>query len=426
MTTTSHPVPISLNKVPSNDIYGRRTGSPGEEARIRSLANTEDDLGRALGNPKIDRLARILDSVPRRQYVKQATPIESMENLTQLLGGAELFIKRDDLLPLAGGGSKTRKLEYLVQAAIDEGADILVTCGAVQSNHCRLTASAAAREGIDCHLILEERIPGSYKPDAGGNNYAFALLGATTSVVAEGGVPEEEARIIAKLRAEGRRPFLVPGGGSNELGSLGYARAALEVVQWTRDHGAFDAIVLCSGSGGTHAGMLAGLRAAGDHTPVIGISTRAAADAQARKIHGLSTRTSASLGEGDIPSDHVIVRDAYVGPGYSLPTDEMAEAIQLFARRESIFLDPVYTGKAAAGLIDLVRSGELGLGKRVLFLHTGGAPSLFHYQTLPDDVPADEAAPAKPLGLHFDSLRVSRDEMSAIYGRYVVDEAGSS
>jgi hypothetical protein len=147
-----------------------------------------------------------------------------------MLGGAELFIKRDDLLPLAGGGSKTRKLEYLVQAALDAGADTLVTCGAVQSNHCRLTASAAAREGLGCHLILEERVPGSYSATAGGNNYTFALLGATTQCVPLDGVPAEEPRAMARLRAAGKTPYWVAGGGSTELGSLGYARAALEVA----------------------------------------------------------------------------------------------------------------------------------------------------------------------------------------------------
>lgn len=351
------------------------------------FGHTDDDLSIRVASHAAERVKRALDTVPRRRYIKQATPIERLDNLSADLGGAELFVKRDDLLPLAGGGSKTRKLEYLVQAALEAGADVLVTCGAVQSNHCRLTASAAAREGLDCHLILEERVAGSYSPEAGGNNYTFALLGATTSVVADGCVPEEEARVMARLRAEGRRPYWIPGGGSTELGSLGYARAALEVLEWTREHGGFDAIVLCSGSGGTHAGMLAGLRAAGDRTPVLGISTRAAAGAQAAKIHKLASATAVSIGADPVPLADVLVRDEYVGPGYSLPTDGMAEAIELFARRESIFLDPVYTGKAAAGLVDLVRSGELGAGKRVLFLHTGGAPSLFHYQPVAKHAP---------------------------------------
>lgn len=348
-----------------------------------SFAPTDADLACTLSTQRIEQVRRALDARPRRRYVKQATPIERLDNLSAQLGGAELFIKRDDLLPLAGGGSKTRKLEYLVQAAIDAGADTLVTCGAVQSNHCRLTASAAAREGMGCHLILEERVPGSYSATAGGNNYTFALLGASTQCVPLDGVPAEEPRAMARLRAEGKKPYWLAGGGSTALGSLGYARAALEILEHTREHGRFDAIVLCSGSGGTHAGMLAGLRAAGDRTPVLGISTRAATAAQTAKIHALACATAAALGAPDetVSVDDVLVRDAYVGPGYSLPTAEMAEAIELFARAESIFLDPVYTGKAAAGLLDLVRKGELGVGKKVLFLHTGGAPSLFHYQT---------------------------------------------
>ncbi|KAJ1623511.1 tryptophan synthase beta subunit-like PLP-dependent enzyme [Pavlovales sp. CCMP2436] len=382
---------------------------------LRSLANTDEDLTRSLNGHKAGTLLSALDAVPRRRYVKQATPIERLDNLTALLGGAELFCKRDDMLPLAGGGSKTRKLEYIVQAALDAGADILVTCGAVQSNHARLTASAAAREGLACHIILEERVAGSFNPKASGNNYTFALLGATTEVVPADGVPAAEERVMARLRAEGCRPYWVPGGGSNALGSLGYARAALEIIKWTNAHGAFDAIVLCSGSGGTHAGLLAGLRAAGDSTPCIGISTRAATEPQRRKIHALASLTAASLSDVEIPYESVIVRDAYVGPGYSLPTEEMNEAIELFARKESILLDPVYTGKAAAGLLDLVRSGELGAGKRVLFLHTGGAPSLFHYQ--PIHYPPTPPAPAEePAPLGFGSLRVSAEEMAAVYG----------
>eukprot|EP00304_Pavlova_gyrans_P008828 CAMPEP_0206057368 /NCGR_PEP_ID=MMETSP1466-20131121/44227_1 /ASSEMBLY_ACC=CAM_ASM_001126 /TAXON_ID=44452 /ORGANISM="Pavlova gyrans, Strain CCMP608" /LENGTH=416 /DNA_ID=CAMNT_0053432641 /DNA_START=54 /DNA_END=1304 /DNA_ORIENTATION=- len=385
---------------------------------LRSMAATDEDLTRTVSDVQLTRVKAALDAQPRRVYVKQATPIERMDVLTEDLCGAELFIKRDDLLPLAGGGSKTRKLEYLVQAALDAGADTLVTCGAVQSNHCRLTASAAAREGLDCHLILEERIPGSYAANAGGNNYIFQLLGATTSVVSDGQVPAEEERIMARLRAEGKKPYWIPGGGSNALGSLGYARAAVEVLEWTHANGALDAIVLCSGSGGTHAGMLAGLRAAGDATPVIGISTRAGAHAQALKIHKLAAEIAERFGANVAEAD-VIVHDEHVGPGYSLPTDEMADALETFARREGIILDPVYSGKGAAGLLHLVRSGVLHKGKRVLFLHTGGAPSLYHYRTMPSKkVEATDGAAAALAGVRLAASRVtlSHDELASVYG----------
>ena len=360
-------------------------GKRGEEAdatpaKVQKVAkspvSTIDDL-------KLSSARATLDAHPTRGYVSAETPIEPMPRLTAELGGeVELFVKRDDLLPLAGGGSKTRKLDYLVQQAIDAKHDTIVTCGAVQSNHCRLTASAAAREGLECHLVLEERVLGSYDPSAGGNNYAFALLGAHTSVVPLGGVDAAVAALLERLRADGKSPFFIPGGGSNAVGALGYAQAALSIVEHARaDRRPFDAIVLCSGSGGTHSGMLAGLRACGDTTPVYGISVRFDAAKQKARIEEQYTACAALFGNA-APATDVLIDDRHVGPGYSLPTDGMREAVGLFARREGILLDPVYTGKGAAGLLALVRDGTLKPGQRVLFLHTGGAPSLYHYQPL--------------------------------------------
>ena len=330
------------------------------------------------------RCVTLLFRSSNRGYVSTETPLEPLPRLGKELG-LDLWCKRDDLLPLAGGGSKTRKLDYLVQEAIDEGADAIVTCGAVQSNHCRLTASAAAMEGLECHLVLEERVPGSYDPDAGGNNYAFALLGATTRCVPLDGVPEGVEALMAELRAKGKKPYFIPGGGSNAIGSLGYVKAALSIVEASRAADKpFDAIVCCSGSGGTHSGMLAGLRAAGDNTPVYGVSVRFDSDRQGENIHKQFV-ACAALFEAEAPKSDVVIVDSYVGPGYSLPTDEMREAIELFAKKEGIFLDPVYTGKGAAGLIGLARDGTLKPGAKVLFLHTGGAPSLFHYMPLPGE-----------------------------------------
>ena len=232
-------------------------------------------------------------SVPRCEYAQSPTPIERMPRLaSRACAGVDVYVKRDDLLPLAGGGSKTRKLEFLMREAKDAGADVIVTCGAVQSNHCRLTASAAAMDGLRCVLILEERVPGSYAADAGGNNYAFELLGAETMVVADGGIAAAQDALLAKLKAEGAKPYVIPGGGSNALGSLGYVRCAEEILDApTR----FDAIVACSGSGGTHAGLLAGLRAAGDATPVHGISVRFEAAKQHARILPLARACCAKL-----------------------------------------------------------------------------------------------------------------------------------
>lgn len=345
-----------------------------------------------------------IGSFPTRGYVTQPTPIDYLPRLTKYCDGPELYVKRDDLLPLAGGGSKTRKLDFLIQEAIDNGADTIVTCGAVQSNHCRLTASAAAREGIDCYLILEERIPGSYDPDAGGNNYIFALLGAKQIPAPLDGVDPVRDKLLAKLKSEGKSPYFIPGGGSNQLGALGYIKAALEIVDQSRvlteAHGSevepsslfWDAIVVCSGSGGTHTGILTGLRAAGITTPVHGVSVRFKAERQVERIRGLCEACikeyfdEFQIFEEGLRTEDIVIHDEHIGGGYSIPTIEMAEAIQAFARMESIVLDPVYTGKTASALFSIARCGVYNKQQRVLFIHTGGAPSLYHYQTLPDSI----------------------------------------
>lgn len=325
---------------------------------------------------------------PRRRYTPAPTPIEFLPRLSDHLGGPDVYVKRDDLLGLAGGGNKTRKLEFLVADALAQGADTLITVGAVQSNHCRLTLAAAAKEGLECRLVLEERVPNSYRPDAGGNNFLFGLLGAENVTVVAGGSDldralEAEADALA---AVGRRGYVIPGGGSNALGALGYAACAEETMHQSFDLGvAFDHLVCASGSGGTHAGLVAGMTSVGG-LPVTGISVRAQKEPQEAKLHALATEVAAKLGaRGGVPHEAFTVYDEYVGPGYSLPTEGMVEAVKLFARLEGILLDPVYTGKAAAGLIDLVRRGHFKRGERVLFLHTGGSPALYAYQNVLTD-----------------------------------------
>lgn len=321
---------------------------------------------------------------PRRRYTAGPTPIHALPNLTKALGGANLFIKRDDLLGGAGGGNKTRKLEFLVADALAQGADTLITCGAVQSNHCRLTLSAACTEGLQCRLVLEERVPGSYDEDASGNNFLYRLMGVENIRVVPGGTDlgAEMARTAAALEAEGRKGYIIPGGGSNALGALGYVSCAEEILAQTFDSGLrIDHLVVASGSGGTHAGILAGMHGNHAHIPVTGVSVRHPQARQEAHIASLAASVCEKLEIGPaIPSDAVTVADAYVGDGYSIPTMAMAEAVQLFARLEGVLLDPVYTGKAAAGLIDLVRKGHWGPADNVLFVHTGGAPSLYHYR----------------------------------------------
>ncbi len=321
---------------------------------------------------------------PRRRYTEGYTPLEHLPHLTQAMNGPHIFIKRDDLLGLAAGGNKTRKLEFLVADALRQGADTLITVGAVQSNHCRLTLGAAVKEGMNCRLVIEQRVPDSYDPDASGNNFLFRLLGVEKITVVDlgtdlGEAMEAEAR---ELEAEGRKAYIIPGGGSNALGALGYVSCAQEIMAQAFDRGIqFDHIVCASGSGGTHSGMLVGLGAMGSKIPVTGISVRRPVPEQEGLIGGLAAETRKFLGLSPEPVEGELnIFDDYVGPGYSLPTDEMVEAVRTFAALEGILLDPVYTGKAAAGLLDLIRKGHFKRGEKVLFLHTGGSSGLYAYQ----------------------------------------------
>jgi D-cysteine desulfhydrase len=320
---------------------------------------------------------------PRRRYTPAATPIEKLAHLSRHLGGPDIYIKRDDLLGLAAGGNKTRKLEFLVADALNQGADTLITVGAVQSNHCRLTLAAAVREGLKCRLVLEQRVPGSYDKRASGNNFLFDLLGVEAVTVVDAGVDLAAAmqKIADQLKAEGRKGYVIPGGGSNALGALGYVACAEELLAQTFDLGLkLDHIVCASGSAGTHAGLLTGLIGANAKIPVTGVNVRRPRAEQEKNVHALCLDVAKLLGIDAPPREAVVALDEWVGPGYSLPTPQMIEAVRLLARIEGVLLDPVYTGKAMAGLIDLVRRGAFKKGENVLFLHTGGAPALYAYQ----------------------------------------------
>lgn len=322
---------------------------------------------------------------PRRRYTEGRTPIQRLDRLTDHLGGPNIYVKRDDLLGLAGGGNKTRKLEFVVAEALDQNADTLITCGAVQSNHCRLTLAAAIREGLSCQLVLEERVPDSYDPAASGNHFLFRLLGAERIEVVAGGADLEAAmnELADELEADGRKGYLIPGGASTPLGALGYVACAEEILSQTFESGLqIDHVVCASGSGGTHAGLLTGLTGNNAGIPVTGISVRHARAKQEEHILSLVRDTAELLGiEAEVTEDAVVVADDYVGPGYSLPTAGMAEAVRLLARLEGLLLDPVYTGKAMAGLLDLSQNGYFGPDDNVLFVHTGGVPSLYAYRS---------------------------------------------
>lgn len=320
---------------------------------------------------------------PRRRYMAGPTPIQPMPRLSALLGSAEFWIKRDDLNPLAGGGNKTRKLEFLVADALAKGADTLITTGAPQSNHCRLTAAAAAIEGLHCRLLIEERVAGSFSTDASGNHFLFDLLGVEQMQLVPAGTDLAAGmRAMADAaRAEGRTPYVIPGGGSTPLGALGYAACALELLHQSFEMGvAFDRVIVPSGSAGTHAGLVAGLTAMSAGITVTGINVRRPQAEQERNVHREAVATAALMHAPAPGKDSITCLDRWVGPGYGLPTDEMVAAVRLAAAQENILLDPVYTGKAFAGMIGLAREGAFWPGERVLFLHTGGAPGLFAYR----------------------------------------------
>ena len=323
-----------------------------------------------------------LAQFPRRRYTEGMTPLEYLPRLSRELAGPDIWIKRDDLLGLAAGGNKTRKLEFLVADALYQGSDTLITCGAVQSNHCRLTLAAACKEGMACHLVIEERVPGSYQEQASGNNFLFQLLGVAGITVVPGGSNLMEAmeKVADSVRMQGGRPYIIPGGGSNAVGTLGYVACAEEIIWQSFDKGInLDAVVCTSGSGGTHAGLAVGFWGNNTGIPVVGINISRPNETQRPVIIKDAKATAARMGL-DFPEEMVECVEGYVGPGYSLTTPEMVEAVTLMARMEAILLDPVYTGKSFAGLIGLIRQGRFKKGQHVVYVHTGGAPALYHYK----------------------------------------------
>lgn len=324
-----------------------------------------------------------LSRFPRRRYTEGYTPIEKLDKLTKHLGGPNIYVKRDDLLGLAGGGNKTRKLEFLMADALKNGADTIVTCGAVQSNHCRLTLAAAVKEGLKCQFVLEQRVPGSYDENAGGNNFLFKLMGIEAVHVVEGGsdIPGKMAEVAEKLKSEGRKPYIVPGGGSNEIGALGYVSCAQEILAQLHEMSLkIDHIVVTSGSAGTHSGMLTGMIGSNAGIPVTGIGINARLNIQLDRVYNLCQKVAAKLElKNTIEKDDVVVFEDYIGEGYSRKTDGMVDAIKLLASLEGILLDPVYTGKTVHGMMDLIKKGYFKDCENILFLHTGGAPALYHY-----------------------------------------------
>ncbi len=299
------------------------------------------------------------------------TPIEPLPRLTKLLQGPQLFIKRDDLTGLALGGNKTRKLEYLAADALAQGCRMLITTGAVQSNHCRQVAAAAARLGLGCILVLAGEDPGSRQ----GNLLLDELSGAKLVFVPKEERDQRLQQAFTQAEENGMQPYLIPYGGSNPVGVQGYIQAMQELQDQNLQP---DWIILASSSGGTQAGLLLGAKQTSFPGRILGISVDKPADELTQTIMALANQTAAWLGiDKKIESEDVLVNDAYCQAGYGILQPAEVEAIRLFARTEGILLDPVYTGRAAAGLIDLIRKGFFGRDETVLFWHTGGIPALF-------------------------------------------------
>ncbi len=309
--------------------------------------------------------------IPRLRFAHLPTPIEALPRLAEALGGPKLLVKRDDQTGLAFGGNKTRKLEFLVAEAGQQGADMLVTAGAVQSNHCRQTAAAAARFGYDCTLVLFGDRPG--QPSA---NYLLDEFFGARIVWTDRQHRDEVLRQTCESAGDqGRKPYLVPYGGSSPTGALGYAFAMQELVD--QKTGA-DWVVFPSSSGGTQAGLALGARVFGYQGRVLGISVDEPQAALQQRVAGLAAETSERLGRRmDFAPGEILVNAEYCSAGYGVLTEGERQAIRLFARTEGLLIDPVYTGRAAAGLIDLIRRGFFDKRQTVLFWHTGGTPALF-------------------------------------------------
>ncbi len=324
-----------------------------------------------------------LSKFPRIRITHGPTALEPLKRLSEALGGPNLWIKRDDCTGLASGGNKTRKLEYLMAQAVQQGADTVITQGATQSNHARQTVAISAKLGMQSHIILEDRT--GYKFDDykhSGNVFLDYLFGASvTEAPKDTDMNAAMATLAQELRAKGRKPYIIPGGGSNPVGALGYVTCALELMDQANNMGvAFDALVHATGSAGTQAGLVVGLYGARSQIPILGIGVRAAKQAQEERVFALANETAELLGvPGSIARDNVVANCDYVGPGYGLPTPGMIEAVTMLARLEGILLDPVYSGKAMAGLIDLCRNGHFRRGQNVVFLHTGGSVALYGY-----------------------------------------------
>jgi L-cysteate sulfo-lyase len=309
------------------------------------------------------------------------TPIELLENLSKNLNGPKIYIKRDDCTGLATGGNKTRKLEFLMPDALKNHADLVVTVGAVQSNHTRQTAAACAKLGLKCLIVLEQRVenaPESYMKS--GNVFLDKIFGAEVIICPKGKDVREHAEgIMLERKNNGEKPYYIPVGGSNRIGQLGYIECMREIIEYDKDN-AFTHIVLASGSGGTHSGIISGKTFYKSAINIIGISVKDNRHDQEEKIFKMAQEGCKYIQCDEPKREDILVYDDYVGKGYGVPTEGMTNAVNLMATKEAILLDPVYSGKGFAGLIDLIQKNHFKDSDKVLFIHTGGAAALHGYE----------------------------------------------
>lgn len=311
------------------------------------------------------------------------TPLEHLPRLSEHLGGPDIYVKRDDCTGLATGGNKTRKLEFSMGEALQQGADTIITVGAIQSNHVRQTAAAACKLGMACEVMLEHRV---HEPSEtythSGNVFLDRIFAANLREYPAGTdfvVAMEE--VAAEIRNKGGRPYYIPGGASNPVGALGYVGCGIELLeQFAERDLKIDHIVSATGSAGTHAGLVVGLRGSGSDLPILGIGVNAPQIVQEERVYKLAVETAELAGvPGCVVREDIIADCNYIGPGYGVPTESMNEAVLMLARFEGLLFDPVYSGKALAGLIDYIRQGRFTAGQKVVFLHTGGSAGLFAY-----------------------------------------------
>ena len=309
------------------------------------------------------------------------TPIEPLENLSKHLNGPKIYIKRDDCTGLATGGNKTRKLEFLMPDALKNHADLVITVGAVQSNHTRQTAAACAKLGLKCLIVLEQRVenaPESYMKS--GNVFLDKIFGAEVIICPKGKDVREHAEgIMLERKNNGNKPYYIPVGGSNRIGQLGYIECMREIIEYDKDN-AFTHIVLASGSGGTHSGIISGKTFYKSAINIIGISVKDNRHDQEEKIFKMAQEGCKYIQCDEPKREDILVYDDYVGKGYGVPTEGMTNAVNLMATKEAILLDPVYSGKGFAGLIDLIQKNHFKDSDKVLFIHTGGAAALHGYE----------------------------------------------